>query len=330
MSVKFRFTLEKADGQCSIGLFAVCCLLLFSCSSSPTSPLEIGQLSLGAAYDVYVTDQTAFVSTNEGVAILDILDISNPYRVSTIQQSSAGGEVAGFLVTGDTLFGYGENLSIYDLGDLSDPRLISLYSGRDFISGSKVQGGYVYLSYLRGGLDVIDVSDPENLSSVGYVNSVGQANDLAVSGAFAFVANSSTGLEVFNIGDPTAPQKVGVVSGTAGAWDIHIDQQLLLLGCHRYGIKILDISDPSAPSILGSFDNGGETYGVFAVGERLYSVDLVQGVEVLDISSPDNPTMIMTDGNYHPHDLFSDGQRLFLADQDRHFVVLPMDLEASF
>ena len=52
-------------------LSTVAVLLLSSCGSSPTSPLEIGQLSLGAAYDVYVSGGTAFVSNNEGIAILD-------------------------------------------------------------------------------------------------------------------------------------------------------------------------------------------------------------------------------------------------------------------
>jgi hypothetical protein len=321
-----RTTWNARPANC---LSAMLGLLLLSCSGSPTSPLEIGQLSLGAAYDVFVNGGTAFVSNNDGVAILDIIDIRNPRRVATIQESSSGGAVAGFHVSNDTLFAYGANFSMYDLEDINDPRLFSRYSGRAFISGARKQGDYVYLSYMNGGLDVIDFRDPANPSSIGFASSAGQVNDLAIIGTFAFVANSSTGLEMFDIGNPAAPQRVGVVAGTAGAWDIHMDQQLLYLGCHRYGIKVLDISDPSAPTVLGSFDNGGETYGVFAVGTRLYSVDLVEGVEVLDVSSPENPTLIMADGNYHPHDLFSDGLHLFLADQDRHFVVLPLDLEES-
>ena len=136
--------------QLSIGLPAFCCLLLISCSGSPTSPLEIGQLSLGAAYGVFVTGETAFVSNNEGVVIIDIADARNPQRISTIQESSAGGDVAGFHVSHDTLFAYGENLSIYDLDDLTDPRLISQYSGRGFIGGARKQGEYVYLSYQTG------------------------------------------------------------------------------------------------------------------------------------------------------------------------------------
>jgi len=91
-------------------------------------------------------------------------------------------------------------------------------------------------------------------------------------------------------------------------------------------VKILDISDPSDPTVVGSFDNGGETYGVFSVGDRLYTADLQEGVEVLDISIPSAPSLVMRDRNYRPHDLFSDGQYLYLADQDQHFVVLPLEL----
>jgi hypothetical protein len=299
---------------------------MVACSSSPTSPLEISQLSLGAAYDVFVRGGTAYVSNNQGIAVLDISDLGNPRRAGLISESSSGGTVAGFHVSGDTLFAYGDRFSMYTIGDGPNPQIISSFTGRGFVGGAGMQGHFAYLAFLQGGLEVVDQHDATNPTSVRYVPFTGQVNDLAVHEGFVYVANSSTGLEVFDVGDPTDPVSVGVVAGTPGAWDIHIVRDLLYLGCHRYGVKILDISDPSDPTVLGSYDNGGETYGVFAVGNRLYTVDLQEGVEVLDVTAPSAPSLIMRDRNYHPHDLFSDGQYLYLADQDQHFVVLPLEL----
>ena len=297
-----------------------------ACSSSPTSPLEISQLSLGAAYDVFVEGGMAYVSNNQGIAVLDISDIRNPRRVGLISEGSSEGSIAGFHVSGDTLSAYGNRFSMYTLGEQPTPQLFSSFSGRGFVSGARTRGRFSYLAFLQGGLEIVDHQDSANPLSVGYAASTGQANDMEIHDGFVYVANSATGLEVFDVEDPTSPVRVGVVAGTPGAWDIHIVQDLLFLGCHMYGVRILDISEPSHPVVLGNFDNGGETYGVFAVGTRLYTVDLQQGVEVLDISSPRAPSLIMQDRNYHPHDLYSDGQYLYLADQDQHFVVLPMEL----
>ena len=298
-----------------------------ACSSSPTSPLEVSQLSLGAAYDVFVRGGTAYVSNNEGIAVLDLSDIRNPRRTAQISERSSGGSVAGFHVSGDTLFAYGDRFSMYTLGDDPDPLIIASFNGRGFVSGAGTQGHMAFLAFLQGGLEAVDLQDAANPTSLGYAPSMGQVNDMVVHDRFVYVANSSIGLEVFDVGDPSDPTRVGVVAGTPGAWDIHIVEDRLYLGCHMYGVKILDISDPSHPTVVGSFDNGGETYGVFAVGDRLYTADLQEGVEVLDIRVPSAPSLIMRDRNYHPHDLFSDGQYLYLADQDQHFVVLPLELE---
>jgi hypothetical protein len=296
-----------------------------ACSSGPTSPLEIGQLNLGAAYDVFVREGTAYVANNEGVAILDIGDIRRPRRVNLISGSSEGG-VAGFQVFGDTLVTFGNQLSLYDIRQPQTPILLARYTGRDFIGAVHLRDNFLYLGYLHGGLEIVSLGGPGGATSIGYSPFSGQINGLALKGDFAFIANSSTGLELFDISDPTHPQKVRTVQATPGAWDIHLLDERLYLSCHHFGVRILDVSDPSDARVMGSLDNGGEAYGVFALGNSLYVADLQDGVEVLDISSPGSPTLVMWDRHYHPHDLFSDGRYLYLADQDAHFVVLPLGL----
>ena len=62
-----------------------------ACSSTPTSPLEISQLSLGAAYDVYVEGERAYVSNNRGIAIIDIGNIHGPRRTTLLTENSSSG-----------------------------------------------------------------------------------------------------------------------------------------------------------------------------------------------------------------------------------------------
>lgn len=305
---------------------AILPMCLTSCSSSPTSPLEIAQLSLGAAYDVYVDGTTAYVSNNQGIAILDISDIRHPRRIALVEDESSRNALR-FHVSGDTLFTYGDRFSMYSLGGGGEPVRLGSFAGRGFIGAAQRRGSLLFLAYLNGGLEILTFEDISDPSVLGYITSTGRADDMAVVGDLVYLATPSRGLEVFDVGEPTAPVHIGTVPGTSGAGDIHVRDGFLFLGCYIYGVKILDMADPGSPQVIGSFHNGGETWGVFAHGSRLYSVDLAQGVEVLDISTPSRPSLIMTDRNYHPHDLFTDGRYLFLADQDQHFVVLPMDLD---
>jgi len=309
------------------GALCFCLVTVFAvgCSSSPTSPLEISKLDLGAAYDVFVRGETAYVSNNNGVAILDISDINHPRRIGRISENSTN-SIVFFHASGDTLFTYAERLSIYDISDGRDPRLLEFILGRDYISGAQKEGDLLYLGYLNGGLEIFDLQDPSTPLSLGFVPTPGRIDAIAMEGNLVYVANSRTGLEVIDVSDPSGPTRMGAVSGTSGAMDIHIRDNLLYLACNIYGVKVLDISDPADPEIIGRFSNGGETWGVFAQGPRLYTVDLDQGVEILDISSPTRPTLVMRDRHYHPHDVFADQRYLYLADQDEHFVVLPLAL----
>ena len=106
----------------NVGLFRFCSvgLMTIACAGSPTSPLEVGQLDLGAAYDVFVENGTAYVSNNEGVAILDVRDLQEPREVFTIQENAETGTVAGFHYSGDTLLVFGDRLNVYDVLEPDD------------------------------------------------------------------------------------------------------------------------------------------------------------------------------------------------------------------
>ena len=178
---------------------ALCCPAVVACSSSPTSPLEVSQVSLGAAYDVFVRGGTAYVSNNEGIAVLDLSDIRNPRRTGQISESSSGGTVAGFHVSGDTLFAYGDRFSMYTVEGDSNPRIISSFTGRGFVTGAGTQGQIAYLAFLHGGLEAVDLKDAAKPTSMGYAPFTGQVNDMVVHESVAYVANSATGLVVFDV-----------------------------------------------------------------------------------------------------------------------------------
>jgi len=50
--------------------------------------------------------------------------------------------------------------------------------------------------------------------------------------------------------------------------------------------------------------------------------DLQEGIEIYDISNPRSPVLVTQDQRFAPHDIFFDDDYVYLADQDRGFVIL--------
>lgn len=292
--------------------------MCITCEDENISPNQVGDVDVGVGYDVIVENETAYVANNFGIVIIDVHNPDNPREIGMIANYSSG-----FNVLNDTIVASGSQFTIYDVKNPSDPARICQFTGRSYISDAvRISNELGILIYSAGGIEIIDINDFAHPTSIGYLSTTWQGNELKVLQDIAYVANSRAGLEVIDISDPTHPQKIRTVSGTPGAWDIHIQGNLLFLGCHMYGIKIVDISNPRSPLVIGSYSTGGEVYGVYAWQNYLSVADLQKGVLLLDISDPSEPELLFEDKYYHPHDIYYNGSDIFLADQDKGFVIL--------
>ena len=82
----------------------------------------------------------AFVSNNQGIAVVDIGDIERPRQIDLISESSSGGTVAGFNVVGDTLLAFGDRFSVYSIQGGGAVQLLASYTGRGFVGGGEDAG----------------------------------------------------------------------------------------------------------------------------------------------------------------------------------------------
>ncbi len=60
-----------------------------------------------------------------------------------------------------------------------------------------VDGPLAYVASCDGGLQIVDVSAPQNLREVGYYNTPDAALSVLVSGARVYVAAASSGLQIY-------------------------------------------------------------------------------------------------------------------------------------
>ena len=200
-------------------------------------------------------------------------------------------------------------------------------SGEIFLDGARgiatfESGGTTYAavaSSADGGVQIIDLSDPENPEAAGSSSTdLSFVWDVATfeSGGTTYVAATATGdsnVNIIDLSDPAAPSSVGIRSDTTT--NLLSDPRSIVTfesGGTTYaavtstvedGVQIIDLSDPAAPSDAGKLADTTGTNGLlldgawdiatFVSNHATYaavtsSVDA--GVQIIDLSDPTAPS----------------------------------------
>ena len=174
-----------------------------------------------------------------GVGIVDITDATNPVYVAQISDNT---EYFDCYVDGEYLYvGAYNNLQvdIYNIKDLTKPKLVAEIDLDGFAEGIDVQNGIMYVAtgihsrnevakawdYGRGtgnGLEIFDVTDIENPKRLSVLKMDGQSSsadmdnwDVTVSGEYAYVSSGYNGMYMYDVSDPTAPIRIAVYNAVS-------------------------------------------------------------------------------------------------------------------
>ncbi len=194
--------------------------------SDPHNPFKRGTyMAPVMTYDLDLVDHYAFVACWwDGFRVVDFSDPDNPtlaaHEFGWLNSGSVPGVDFCYVQALDTEGNYlylidykpfededTKGLYIFDISDPGSPEFISRYP--DLISAGydlEVQGDYAYVSDKNGGLEAIDVSDPLNPQSTGYVYLPDVGYSVDVEGNYAYVANYILGgVQMVNVFDPASP-----------------------------------------------------------------------------------------------------------------------------
>jgi PKD repeat protein len=176
---------------------------------------------------------------------------------------------------------------------------------------------------------VIDVSDPANLSIVGFCETPGYARDVYVSGNHAYVADGAES-RVIDVSNPANPSVIGSFDTPGYAHDVHV------FGNHSYvadgseGLQVIDVSDPASPFLVGSCSTPGSAMGVYISGDYAYVADNGAGLQVIDVSNPASPTIVGScDTPGYPQDVYVSGDYAYVADHRSGLQVIDVSNPAN-
>ncbi|NBB73398.1 MAG: hypothetical protein GVY35_06940 [Bacteroidetes bacterium] len=159
-----------------------------------------------SAWAITASGDTAFVSFDDGLHVLDLSDPARPRRIGRYDHTERAMQTA--LRDGRLFAAFDDGLHILDVSNPANPKRMGTLDTPSYARAVALDGPHLYLGDLTGGVLVVDVSDPTTprlLSRVALERS--RVVDVAYDGnGHVFVAGTSGGLKVIDVSDPQAPR----------------------------------------------------------------------------------------------------------------------------
>ena len=195
--------------------------------SDPSAPEEVGHYGLGiSVHGVAVQGSYAYIVEGSGGSVVKVSNPSSPVYVGDLGMSGPGVAVSGghayvLQVLGNMgIFGRLWSINVTTPSEPFLEGMLPFFGGMwSFPLAVAVSGDYAFVvgpAYSGGGLQVIDVSNPAEPEEVGFGETPGYPQDVAVAGPYVYVAEG-LGLSVLTSCTPLVFQD-SFESGDTSAW----------------------------------------------------------------------------------------------------------------
>jgi hypothetical protein len=247
--------------------------------ANPAMPTQVGTWT-NASVKTTVTSLTvqgalACLVNRQQIQVLDLTDPTAPvtggnYAVGTLDAMGLTDRRLYATYRGTV----GLKLDGVDLSNPAKPVSLGSCLTSNSVRSLALSGTHAILAAGSSGLQIVDVSDPKAMTTVGNLKYVGfDARWVALAGTVAYVSGTSSGLFTVDVTDPTAPATLGSrpLSGTPTGMAVEGDYLTLAFGSG--GIRVYDVSYPATPIQVGEFDTAGTAVAITMAGRYVYVAD---------------------------------------------------------
>lgn len=269
----------------------------------PTGSETIKYLSqIGGSLSAVVIDgNLAYVGVG---SLFQIIDISDQQNIILLGELRLDATINTMAQIGSYVYvGTNQALRIIDVSDPQNPIQVKSHGESWYFTSTRditISGNRAYACvYTR--LYIIDITNPEAPSDIGYESLPAMGFGVAVSGDYAYVAAIYKGLRIIDVSDPSNPTEVGAYSQDAGigpANDVVVNGIYAYVAAGGHGLRVIDVSDPQNPMQVKRMTGYGnqivyQNHHVFLASD--------DWLWIFDVSTPTDPqnksmTSIPSDG----------------------------------
>jgi len=167
-------------------------------------------------------------------------------------------------------------------------KIVSQFQTSAFAQDVVVQNNYCYVAQGEGGLMIIDVSDPNNPTSVSTTSEGvrGYSNKIAIKDSVIYLGAGSFGVSVLNVINPERPRVTASNLSMKPAKNLYVMGDYLFTAISEQGVKIAQIGYPTQPDIRSGMSTSGYAQGVVATADSNYLLVACgeMGLSIFDIS----------------------------------------------
>jgi hypothetical protein len=250
---------------------------------------------------------------------IETWSIQNPSSPSLIGREYGVNYVSDFAFTDEYIYlianwsGY-QNLKVIDISDPEDSHIVTEYLLTKGCDKVCVAGNRLVGASWDKFLELVDIADPLNPSTVNTVNNGVLIASLAMSDDALYVGNDSNNINVWGLSTWPAIAVADVVGLPGTPVDIFLDGDYMYVAAGP-GIEIYSITNPLNPSYLGSYTSSATPPKMINIRGDNLLITSSDALEIADISSPGSP--VFAGSLTIPYDF--DG---WYVDADDHFAYI--------
>ncbi len=239
----------------------------------------IGSLELSQQYvrDLWVSNGYVYISCLSTLLIIDALDPSAPFVVSSIN-AEGGANIEEVYIRDNIVYVAAGNagLQIYEMLNIFTPVLIgnSRWEEHNSAATIYVVDDYAYLADDNlGTVHIVDISDPANPTRISFSEELihaGGAKDIFVYEGYAYVLTHSEApptydrISIVDLTDITNPHSVALFETGRSSNGIYcFENHLFVPGSYSGDLQIFDISNPPDPVLATVYETPRRAVDIF-------------------------------------------------------------------
>lgn len=215
-----------------------------------------GGLQAAAGSQVRVAGNLVYLlNSQSNLVVFDVSNATNPVPLSTFTSYAGVGPPALF-GSCEALLPGGGGLIILDMSNPSSLGYLGTYPTSLPNLAVQVSGSIGCVAE-SGGLELIDLTGPDQFQSLSWPGTPSAVLDLALSSNLVYAACGTAGLEIMDMSSPLNPIPVGYYTTTGAVQRVVADGVFAYLLCDGARLEIVNVGNPAAPQLAGSYATAG-------------------------------------------------------------------------
>ena len=192
-----------------------------------------------------------------------------------------------------------------------------------------IKGDYAYIANDQGGLQIVDISNPDSTFIVGHYFHQTNIQGVAVRNSFAYLAlaagpPNNGGMLIVNVADPSNPTFVGQDNWFYGynVFAPSNDSKYVYIAA-RYWFIVEDVSWPQYPNYARRFATPGNVHNLYVIDSLAFLACEQMGLIIYNLNNPDSTAQIgEIDTPSNARDVYVLGGYAYIADGYNGLVII--------